>query len=48
MCRNFCPCMADRLKASGDFDRLLKDETGAAGDPKVSEAAQMCLRRNPI
>lgn len=45
MCRAFCPCIADRLKESGDFDRILADERDAASDPRVSQAAQECLRR---
>jgi uncharacterized membrane protein len=45
MCRNYCPCVADRLKESGDFGRILADERGTASDPRVSQAAQECLRR---
>ncbi len=47
MCRAFCPCVADRLKSTGDFARVIANEADPSLATKVTEAAQVCLRRNP-
>ncbi len=47
MCRAFCPCVADQLKSTGDFAGVIANEADPAIAPKVTAAAQLCLRRNP-
>jgi uncharacterized membrane protein len=47
LCRRACPCVADRLRASGAIGRIRGDRTAVEDQALVSDAAQACLRGVP-